>query len=57
MRKLIAQAKEAIALIKSNIEEYKIDCDFEDASAYLFAQTDDQVKELKDIHDACREVM
>jgi len=44
----------AIALIKEHIKEYKIDCDFEDASAYLFAQTDDQAKELQQIHDACR---
>jgi len=55
--KLIADAsKEAIALIKSHIQQYEIDCELKDASAYLFAQTDDQVKELKDIHDACREV-
>jgi glycine/D-amino acid oxidase-like deaminating enzyme/nitrite reductase/ring-hydroxylating ferredoxin subunit len=54
---LVAQAtREAIELVKSNIGEYDIDCGFEDASAYLFAQTDGQVKELKDIHDACREV-
>ena len=55
--KLVADAsKEAIELIKSHIKEYKINCGFKDASAYLFAQTDDQVKELKDIHDACRDV-
>ncbi len=54
---LVAQAcKNAIELVKSNIDEYNIDCGFENASAYLFAQTDKQVKELKDIHDACREV-
>lgn len=53
--KLVAKAsKQAIELIKSNINQYTIDCAFEDASAYLFAQTDDQAKELKDIHDACR---
>lgn len=54
---LVAQStKEAIQLVKSNIEEYKIDCAFEDAAGYLFAQTDKQVKELEDIHDACGEV-
>src|SRR5438477_12713691 len=54
---LVAQsAQEAIELIRSNISEYNIDCAFEEASAYLFAQTDKQVKELEDIHDACREV-
>jgi glycine/D-amino acid oxidase-like deaminating enzyme/nitrite reductase/ring-hydroxylating ferredoxin subunit len=55
--KLVANAtKDAIASIKENISQYKIDCEFEDASAYLFAQTEDQEKELKDIHDACRTV-
>ena len=54
---LVAQAcKDSIELVKSNIQEYNINCGFENASAYLFAQTDKQVKELKDIHDACREV-
>lgn len=54
---LVAQSvKEAIGLVKSNIAEYNIDCAFEDASAYLYAQTDKQVKELQGIHDACREV-
>ncbi len=54
---LVAQSsKEAIELIKSIIKEYNIDCEFEDASAFLFAQDDKQNKELQDIHDACREV-
>jgi glycine/D-amino acid oxidase-like deaminating enzyme/nitrite reductase/ring-hydroxylating ferredoxin subunit len=54
---LVAQGcKQAIELVKEHIKEYKIDCEFEDASAYLFAQDDKQVKELQDIHDACREV-
>jgi glycine/D-amino acid oxidase-like deaminating enzyme/nitrite reductase/ring-hydroxylating ferredoxin subunit len=54
---LVAQStKEAIELIRSNIETYNIDCNFEEASAYLFAQTDEQVEELQDIYDACREV-
>ena len=55
--KLVADAtKEAIALVKSHVKEYNIDCEFQDASAYLFAQTNDQVKELEDIYDACKEV-
>ena len=54
---LVAQAcKDAIALVKSNIGEFDIDCGFEDASAYLFAQTEKQVKELEDIYEACGEV-
>src|SRR6185369_1272507 len=44
---LVARAtREAIALIKTNIEQHKIDCEFEDASAYLFSQTAEQPKEL-----------
>jgi predicted phage tail protein len=35
---------EAIDLIKTNIEQYKIDCEFEEASAYLFSQTKEQTK-------------
>jgi len=55
--KLVARAtRQAIDLVKSNIGEYKIDCEFKDALAYLFAQTEDQVKELEDIHDACKTV-
>ncbi|HEY1871273.1 MAG TPA: FAD-dependent oxidoreductase, partial [Chitinophagaceae bacterium] len=54
--KLVAKAcAEAIELIKSNIEEYKIDCEFEDVCAYLFSQTDDQTEELDEIHEACVE--
>ena len=54
---LVAQStKDSIELIRSNIEEYNIDCGFQNASAYLYAQDDKQVKELEDIHDACREV-
>jgi glycine/D-amino acid oxidase-like deaminating enzyme/nitrite reductase/ring-hydroxylating ferredoxin subunit len=55
--KLVAQStKQAIELVRSNIGTYSIDCNFEEASAYLYAQTDEQAKELQDIHDACCEV-
>lgn len=54
---LVARATEqAIQLVKQHINEYKIDCGFKDAAAYLFAENDEQVKELESIHDACREV-
>ncbi|MES1249234.1 MAG: FAD-binding oxidoreductase [Chitinophaga rupis] len=47
---LVAQAAgEAISLIKSNIEEYAIDCSFESACAYLFSQTKEQTEELEEI--------
>lgn len=54
---LVARATEqAIELFRQHVNEYGIDCGFKDADAYLFAQTDEQEKELKNIYDACREV-
>ena len=49
-------ATEAIALIERNIGTYNIDCGFERASAYLFAQDEKQTKELDDIYNACQAV-
>jgi glycine/D-amino acid oxidase-like deaminating enzyme/nitrite reductase/ring-hydroxylating ferredoxin subunit len=49
-------ATEAIDFIKTNIATYKIDCEYEDASAYLFSQTKDQTEELDEIYEACQEV-
>jgi len=54
---LVAKAAtEAIGLIKTNIETYNIDCEFEEACAYLFSQTDEQTEELDEIHEACVDV-
>jgi glycine/D-amino acid oxidase-like deaminating enzyme/nitrite reductase/ring-hydroxylating ferredoxin subunit len=44
--------RNAIALVKNNILKYKIDCNFEEASAFLFSQNDDQTKELESIRKA-----
>ena len=49
-------ANEAIALIESNVLEYKIDCGFERTSAYLFSQDEKQTNELNGIYDACNDV-
>ena len=55
--KLVAQATaEAIAFISSNVKDLSIDCGFEQTSAYLFSQDDEQTKELEKIYEACREV-
>jgi glycine/D-amino acid oxidase-like deaminating enzyme/nitrite reductase/ring-hydroxylating ferredoxin subunit len=55
--KLVCQAAhEAIDLIRNNINQYSIDCDCQDASAYLFAQDQKQNEELDDILDACQKV-
>ena len=54
---LVAKATaEAIDLIKASMVENGIDCEFEDASAYLFSQTNDQTEELDEIYEACQEV-
>jgi glycine/D-amino acid oxidase-like deaminating enzyme/nitrite reductase/ring-hydroxylating ferredoxin subunit len=54
---LVAKAAaEAIDLIKRNIEQNGIDCEFEDACAYLFSQTHEQTEELDEIDEACQEV-
>jgi len=55
--KLVAQGvKEAIHHIERNMEKYQIDCGFERTPAYLFAQNDDQQKELQEIVEACGKV-
>ncbi|MHA4844208.1 FAD-dependent oxidoreductase [Flavitalea antarctica] len=51
--KLVAQATaEAIDLVRKNIADHGIDCEFEDAAAYLYAENEEQDKELKDIVEA-----
>jgi glycine/D-amino acid oxidase-like deaminating enzyme/nitrite reductase/ring-hydroxylating ferredoxin subunit len=51
--KLVAEAaREAIELVKKNTRKYGIDCDLEETPAYLFAQTQDQVKDLEKILEA-----
>lgn len=55
--KLLANSgKEAIQIIKLNIAEYNIGCNFEDKTAYLFATDEQQEKELNDIVDASNQV-
>jgi glycine/D-amino acid oxidase-like deaminating enzyme len=55
--KLVARAvKEAISLIKSNIEDYKINCGFKEVPGYLFAQDEKQERLLEDIFEACGKV-
>jgi len=42
---------EGFDLITSNIENYNIDCDFEYKPGYLYAENEDEVKQLKDIYE------
>ncbi|KAA5532302.1 FAD-dependent oxidoreductase [Taibaiella lutea] len=54
---LLAQGtKQAIALIKRNIDHYKINCDFEYKDGFLYAENEEQVKDLDDIYDGLQKV-
>lgn len=55
--KLVAQsAKDAIALIKQHVDEYNIDCGFEETWACTFSQNNEQDDMLKEMHDSCNQV-
>jgi len=54
-RLVATAAKEAINLIQHNINLYNIDCGFEEAYAYLYAEDEKQEKELEDILQATKE--
>jgi glycine/D-amino acid oxidase-like deaminating enzyme/nitrite reductase/ring-hydroxylating ferredoxin subunit len=45
-------AREALELVKKNIKEYSIDCDYSEQEGYLFSQDEKQTKELDEIYDA-----
>lgn len=51
-----AAAREAINLVKENVNRYGINCGFEETEGYLFSQDEAQTKELEDIHEACLKV-
>ncbi|HEX6192227.1 MAG TPA: FAD-dependent oxidoreductase [Chitinophagaceae bacterium] len=53
---LVADAvREALALIKNNIETHNIDCGYKQLDAFLFAQDEKQVDELEEIFKATRQ--
>ncbi|MFI5129912.1 MAG: FAD-dependent oxidoreductase [Chitinophagales bacterium] len=48
--KLVAKAaRQALEFIKRNVEEYQIDCGYQQLPGYLFSQDEKQSKELEDI--------
>lgn len=51
-REVANATAEAIQLIRHHIRTYHIDCEFEEADAFLFAQDEKQEKELADIAEA-----
>ncbi|GAC1448272.1 MAG: FAD-dependent oxidoreductase [Chitinophagaceae bacterium] len=54
-KKVADAAAAALTLIHTNIKKYNIDCDYQEASAYLVAQDEKQEKELQDIFRASAE--
>lgn len=55
--RLVARGAElAVSHIRGNTEQYSIDCGFEMCKAFLYAQDENQNKELQDILDACKKV-
>lgn len=55
-RRVAQSAADAIAFIKSKIDELSIDCGYEDTSAFIFSQDPTQSKELEELYDACEKV-
>ncbi len=49
-------AAEAMALIKTNIDEYNIDCNYTESEGYLFSINESQSKELEDIISSAQSV-
>lgn len=55
--KLFAAAiREGADQIKKNIDAYQIVCDYESKVGYLYAETDDEVKQLTDIYEGAVKV-
>jgi len=48
--------EDAIAFIRQTVADNAIECGFEETSAFLFAQNDDQEKQLDDIIEGCQAV-
>jgi len=47
---------EGFTLIEDQIDKFKIDCDYEPKTGYLYAENEDEVKQLGDIYDGAAKV-
>ncbi len=55
--KLVASAtRAAIELVKDHVQEFEIDCGFEEEPGFLFSRNLDQEEKLKDIYNGCQKV-
>lgn len=52
---ILEATRQARELFKKNVEEYKIDCGFEEKDGYVYAQTEEQVEELDTMFTASKE--
>jgi glycine/D-amino acid oxidase-like deaminating enzyme len=48
--------KEGLGLIKANVSNYRINCDFETKTGYLYAETEEEAKQLNDIFEGTKAV-
>ncbi len=49
-----AATRESLALFQHHVQSYNIDCGYEQKDGYVYAQNDEQVKELHKIFDASK---
>lgn len=47
---------EGFGIIKNNVAQYQINCDYESKTGYLFAETDNEVKQLDDVYAGMQQV-
>ena len=47
---------EGAGIIGQNVKDYKIECDYEDKTAYIYAEDDNQVKQLTSVYDGLVQV-
>src|SRR5690606_12644993 len=46
--------RETIDLVSANVQAYQIDCDFKEQPGYLYADNEEQVKELEEIYESSK---
>ena len=51
-RQFAGAIAESVALIHKMVETYRIDCDFEWKQAYVYAETDGEIKQLDDLYES-----
>lgn len=56
VKTVVESTRKAISIIEENINRYKIDCDFTHCSGFMYAENDDEEKELRAIKGALEQV-